>query len=268
MKMRCIMALCGTMAFVLAGCGSEIVESAVTETQVIDVNEPSAVEQAVQNTDYDFVDETQDCIALAEQNAEDKNLKEVLKRCEDSELWYSDFAAFTGDENSYYVCLPDDTCIPVQEAVNRAGKLFEEMQLDTGEQFRVISEADENSMMGRMRYTVWLGKSKNEIDGSVELEAATGKIIGFSHDKVMQCTDPYDPKGCAESGKRELQGYLDAVGAGQQCQKFAYDKTIDPYMPGTVRTIYKAKVDSMDWEIVIVGGKIQSAQAEHWKWEA
>lgn len=43
-KMRCILALCGTMAFVLAGCGSEIVESAVTETQVIDVNEPSAAE--------------------------------------------------------------------------------------------------------------------------------------------------------------------------------------------------------------------------------
>ena len=71
-----------------------------------------------------------------------------------------------------------------------------------------------------------------------------------------------------EKIKQELQGYLDAVGAGQQCQEFAYDKTIDPYTPGTVRTIYKAKVDSMDWKIVIVGGKIQAAQANHWKWEA
>ena len=59
MKMRCILALCGTMAFVLAGCGSEIVESAVTETQVIDVNEPSAVEQAMESADYEFIDETQ-----------------------------------------------------------------------------------------------------------------------------------------------------------------------------------------------------------------
>ena len=58
MKMRCIMALCGAMAFVLAGCGSEIVESAVTETQVIDVNEPSAVERAESEAGAEFVDET------------------------------------------------------------------------------------------------------------------------------------------------------------------------------------------------------------------
>ena len=43
----------------LAGCGSEIVESAVTETQVIYVNEPSAVEQAMESADYEFIDETQ-----------------------------------------------------------------------------------------------------------------------------------------------------------------------------------------------------------------
>ena len=54
MRLQIYLALCAVMAFVLAGCGSEIVESAVTETQVIDVNEPSAVEQAVQNTGYDF----------------------------------------------------------------------------------------------------------------------------------------------------------------------------------------------------------------------
>ena len=83
MKMRCIMALCGAMAFVLAGCGSEIVESAVTETQVIDVNEPSAVEQAMESADYEFIDETQplldfkkeyENLTAAEeiQNAEDK----------------------------------------------------------------------------------------------------------------------------------------------------------------------------------------------------
>ena len=69
MKMRCIMALCGTMAFVLAGCGSEIVESAVTETQVIDVNEPSAVEQAMEQQDVAFVDETESIVAFEKEYA-------------------------------------------------------------------------------------------------------------------------------------------------------------------------------------------------------
>ena len=85
MKMRCIMALCGAMAFVLAGCGSEIVESAVTETQVIDVNEPSAVEQAMEQQDVAFVNETESIVAFEKEYADkapanDKELGEMSQQ--------------------------------------------------------------------------------------------------------------------------------------------------------------------------------------------
>ena len=98
MKMRCILALCGAMAFVLAGCGSEIVESAVTEPQVIDVNEPSAVEQAMEQQDVAFVDETESIVAFekeyaAKAPANDKEIGEksqqVLEAAQEQFFYWS-----------------------------------------------------------------------------------------------------------------------------------------------------------------------------------
>ena len=42
---KLIWIFCAVAVLSLSGCGSEIVESAVTEKQVIDVSEPSAVEK-------------------------------------------------------------------------------------------------------------------------------------------------------------------------------------------------------------------------------
>ena len=130
MKMRCILALCGTMAFVLAGCGSEIVESAVTETQVIDVNEPSAVEQAIESADYEFIDETQPLLDFKKEY-ENLTAAEEIQNAEDKAYESFYFAAVALDEVEFSrrqmegaptVTLPDDTCITPQQAANAAGK--------------------------------------------------------------------------------------------------------------------------------------------------
>ena len=131
MKMRCILALCGTMAFVLAGCGSEVVESAVIETHVIDVNEPSAVEQAMESADYEFIDETQPLLDFKKEY-ENMTAAEEIRNAENKAYESFYFAAVALDEVYFSkdgqkegtprVTLPDDTCITPQQAANAAGK--------------------------------------------------------------------------------------------------------------------------------------------------
>ena len=79
MKKRIAGLICMALLISLAGCGSEIVESAVTETQVIDINEPSALERAESEAGAEFVDETALVLEKAEAYCENLGKEKIRK---------------------------------------------------------------------------------------------------------------------------------------------------------------------------------------------
>ena len=196
MKMRCILALCGAMAFVLAGCGSEVVESAVTETQVIDVNEPSAVEQAMESADYEFIDETQPLLDFKKEY-ENMTAAEEIRNAEDKAYESFYFAAmalnevnFSKDgqkESAPTVTLPDDTCITPQQAANAAGKAAKLADPEAEHTvylvcIRIANQGTE--LDGRLAYYVMVNrKTENARLGEEEpicglgLDAVTGEML-------------------------------------------------------------------------------------------
>ena len=281
MKKQNVAILCMAIVLSLSGCGSEIVESAVTETQVIDVSEPSAVEQAVQNTDYDFVDETQAVIELV-QSIEDKakGLSKEEKN-EQASQWYNSefeqavegsglwFSAAGQDQITFYLVgredidkasQPNSTCITPQQAANTAGRLFAAMQADeSGEIHLICMESalpDQSENTGRLYYMVQVGASKEEWRAYTKLDAVTGELINFGS------TQPYEEKKIdktvdTNAGQAELQGYLDIVGAGQKCTNFSYrDMTVG----STYAFInYDATIDTNKWKIMMINEKIAEA---------
>ena len=246
MKMRCILALCGTMAFVLAGCGSEIVESAVTETQVIDVNEPSAVEQAMESADYEFIDETQPLLDFKKEY-ENMTAAEEIRNAEDKAHESFCFAGAALDEVDFSrrqmedtgkITLPDDTCITPQQAANAAGKAAKLADPEAERTIylvciRIANQGTE--LDGRLMYSVMVNRKtedmwpdRREPICGLALDAVTGEMLFLApFDKAPAAEIEENEAAYAQSCKTELQNYLDAVGAGQTCGEVALTSAIE-----------------------------------------
>ena len=281
MKMRCIMALCGAMAFVLAGCGSEVVESAVTEPQVIDVNEPSAVEQAMEQQDVAFVNETESIVAFEKEYADkapanDKEIGEmsqqVLEAAQEQFFYWSVArddvcGAWAANEALQYdLEEPDETCITPQQAANAAGRAVKKMQPDMDVLVYMISlrlsdpEQPGNSRLVYQMEATQQGEAaqprERESVCAFRIDAVTGGLV-----KIYKCEEAFaleedtNLEGFAQKGQAELQGYLDALGAGQTCTAFEnMDKMDDRSAQFTTN------IDGAPWDVTMHNGLILYAQ--------
>ena len=281
MKMRCILALCGTMAFVLAGCGSEVVESAVTETQVIDVNEPSAVEQAMEQQDVAFVDETESIVAFekeyaAKAPANDKEIGEmnqqVLEAAQEQFFYWSVArddvcGAWAANEALQYdLEEPDETCITPQQAANAAGRAAKKMQPDMDVLVYMISlrlsdpEQPGNSRLVYQMVATQQGETaqprERESVCAFRIDAVTGGLVKiYKYEEAFALEEDTNLEGFAQKGQAELQGYLDALGAGQTCTAF---ENMDKMDENTA--LFTTNIDGAPWDVTMHNGLILYAQ--------
>ena len=282
MKMRCIMALCGTMAFVLAGCGSEIVESAVTETQVIDVNEPSAVEQAMEQQDVAFVNETESIVAFEKEYADkapanDKELGEmsqqVLEAAQEQFFYWSVArddvcGAWAANEAlQYNLEEPDETCITPQQAANAAGRAAKKMQPDMDVLVYMISlrlsdpEQPGNSRLVYQMVATQQGEAaqprERESVCAFRIDAVTGGLVKiYKYEEAFALEEDTNLEGFAQKGQAELQGYLDALGAGQTCTAFENMDKMDEKS-----ALFTTNIDGAPWDVTMHNGLILYAQS-------
>ena len=274
MKMRCILALCGAMAFVLAGCGSEIVESAVTETQVIDVNEPSAVEQAMEQQDVAFVDETESIVAFekeyaAKAPANDKEIGEmsqqVLEAAQEQFFYWSVArddvcGAWAANEAlQYNLEEPDETCITPQQAAKK-------VQPDMDVLVYMISlrlsdpEQPGNSRLVYQMEATQQGEAARPRDResvcAFRIDAVTGGLVKiYKSEEAFAREEDTNLEGFAQKGQAELQGYLDALGAGQTCTAF---ENMDKMDEKTAQ--FTTNIDGAPWDVCMYNGLILYAQ--------
>ena len=281
MKMRCIMALCGAMAFVLAGCGSEVVESAVTETQVIDVNEPSAVEQAMEQQDVAFVNETESIVAFEKEYADkapanDKEFGEksqqVLEAAQEQFFYWSVArddvcGAWAANEALQYdLEEPDETCITPQQAANAAGRAAKKMQPDMDVLVYMISlrlsdpEQPGNSRLVYQMVATQQGEAaqprERESVCAFRIDAVTGGLVKiYKYEEAFALEEDTNLEGFAQKGQAELQGYLDALGAGQTCTAF---ENMDKMDEKTAQ--FTTNIDGAPWDVCMYNGLILYAQ--------
>ena len=282
MKMRCILALCGTMAFVLAGCGNEIVESAVTETQVIDVNEPSAVEQAMEQQDVAFVNETESIVAFEKEYADkapanDKELGEmsqqVLEAAQEQFFYWSVArddvcGAWAANEAlQYNLEEPDETCITPQQAANAAGRAAKKMQPDMDVLVYMISlrlsdpEQPGNSRLVYQMVATQQGEAaqprERESVCAFRIDAVTGGLVKiYKYEEAFALEEDTNLEGFAQKGQAELQGYLDALGAGQTCTAFENMDKMDEKS-----ALFTTNIDGAPWDVTMHNGLILYAQS-------
>ena len=281
MKMRCIMALCGAMAFVLAGCGSEVVESAVTEPQVIDVNEPSAVEQAMEQQDVAFVNETESIVAFEKEYADkapanDKELGEmsqqVLEAAQEQFFYWSVArddvcGAWAANEALQYdLEEPDETCITPQQAANAAGRAAKKMQPDMDVLVYMISlrlsdpEQPGNSRLVYQMVATQQGEAaqprERESVCAFRIDAVTGGLVKiYKYEEAFALEEDTNLEGFAQKGQAELQGYLDALGAGQTCTAFENMDKMDDRS-----ALFTTNIDGAPWDVTMHNGLILYAQ--------
>ena len=281
MKMRCIMALCGAMAFVLAGCGSEVVESAVTEPQVIDVNEPSAVEQTMEQQDVAFVNETESIVAFEKEYADkapanDKEFGEmsqqVLEAAQEQFFYWSVArddvcGAWAANEAIRYdLEEPDETCITPQQAANAAGRAAKKMQPDMDVLVYMISlrlsdpEQPGNSRLVYQMVATQQGEAaqprERESVCAFRIDAVTGGLVKiYKYEEAFALEEDTNLEGFAQKGQAELQGYLDALGAGQTCTAF---ENMDKMDENTAQ--FTTNIDGAPWDVCMYNGLILYAQ--------
>ncbi|MCI7543036.1 MAG: hypothetical protein MSB08_08420 [Subdoligranulum sp.] len=288
MKMRYIMALCGAMAFVLAGCGSEVVESAVTETQVIDVNEPSAVEQAMEQQDVAFVDETESIVAFekeyaAKAPANDKEIGEksqqVLEAAQEQFFYWcvakdDVCGAWAANEAlQYNLEEPDETCITPQQAANAAGRAAnaavraaKKVQPDMDVLVYMISlrlsdpEQPGNSRLVYQMEVTQQGEAAQPRDResvcAFRIDAVTGGLVKiYKYEEAFALEEDTNLEGFAQKGQAELQGYLDALGAGQTCTAFENMDKMDEKSAQ-----FTTNIDGAPWDVCMYNGLILYAQ--------
>ena len=281
MKMRCILALCGAMAFVLAGCGSEVVESAVTETQVIDVNEPSAVEQAMEQQDVAFVDETESIVAFekeyaAKAPANDKEIGEksqqVLEAAQEQFFYWcvakdDVCGAWAANEALQYdLEEPDETCITPQQAANAAVRAAKKVQPDMDVLVYMISlrlsdpEQPGNSRLVYQMEVTQQGEAAQPRDResvcAFRIDAVTGGLVKiYKYEEAFALEEDTNLEGFAQKGQAELQGYLDALGAGQTCTAF---ENMDKMDEKTAQ--FTTNINGAPWDVCMYNGLILYAQ--------
>ena len=240
MKKRIAGLICMALLISLAGCGSEIVESAVTETQVIDVNEPSALERAESEAGAEFVDETALVLEKAEAYCEELGKEKIRKEANkvysairkenESELFYAHYIGMQVVNEQPEVALPDKTCISANEIAARAEKLMNLLNPQVEKQdytIYLISEYYGHGLEEERTRLEWRaniarnGEKENLFNSERLLEVCydsiTGEMTFFRNDTVQLEEKRTDSENQTEDAKQILRKILDTAGAGQIC---------------------------------------------------
>ena len=281
MKIREPLALGMALAVSLSGCGGAIVESAVTESQVIDVNEPSAVEQAIEQEDIPFVNETESIIAFEKEYAaknptSEKEYSEMEQEVcnaaqEKFRYWtvpVDDVAAAwaANEALQYDLEEPDETCITPQQAANAAGRAAKKMQPDMDVLVYMISlrlsdpEQPGNSRLVYQMVATQQGEAaqprERESVCAFRIDAVTGGLVKiYKYEEAFALEEDTNLEGFAQKGQAELQGYLDALGAGQTCTAF---ENMDKMDEKTAQ--FTTNIDGAPWDVCMYNGLILYAQ--------
>ena len=280
MKIRAPLALGMALAVSLSGCGGAIVESAVTESQVIDVNEPSAVEQAIEQEDIPFVNETESIIAFEKEYAaknptSEKEYSEMEQEVcnaaqEKFRYWtvpVDDVAAAwaANEALQYDLEQPDETCITPQQAANAAGRATKKIQPDTDlVVYMVTMRLSEQPATSRLAYQMEVVTKPEEGVRPQDqesvcafcIDAVTGELIQiYKFDGAFTQNEDTDLEGFAQKGQAELQGYLDALGAGQTCTAFENMDKVDEKT-----AMFTTNINGKAWDVNMKNGLILYAQ--------
>ena len=238
---------------------------------MIDVNEPSAVEQAMESADYEFIDETQPLLDF-EKEYENMTAAEDIRNAEDKAYESFYFAAVALDEVYFSkdgqkegtprVTLPDDTCITPQQAANAAGKAAKLADPEAEHTVYLVCiriANQETELDGRLAYYVMVNrKTENARLGEEEpicglgLDAVTGEMLFLApFDKAPAAAIEENEAAYAQSCKPELQNYLDAVGAGQTCGEVALTSKIENGMAS-----FEVQIDNKRFSGSMKNGKL------------
>lgn len=189
--------LCCLLAVALTACHSGgIVEKPVTEPQSVPVNTPTAVEQALDEMDYPYIDETEYCLSLVreyqktgewpaelesmnEAEADSDNLdREGATESVDEkpETVFADFVYETlwhiSVENTdqedidreirSWIEAPDSTCMTAQQAANCAGRLASSFSPENEEEIHLLCVKSKFETIERYYWFARIGKPANE----------------------------------------------------------------------------------------------------------
>lgn len=203
MKKQLKSLLCGLLAVALTACHSGIVEKPVTEAQEVPVNVPSAVEQALDEMDYPYIDESEYCLSLvqeyektgewpamfgaeAEAGAYGFDWDSAIAFLEGqpqktffvdsiSHMMWQHYAEQAGDSDTIaydtleWIEPPDATCMTAQQAANCAGRLASSFSPESDEEIHLICLKAKYELEGTKRY-YWLARI-----GEAEIELAPAK---------------------------------------------------------------------------------------------
>ncbi len=282
MKIRAPLALGMALAVSLSGCGGVIVESAVTESQVIDVNEPSAVEQAIEQEDIPFVNETESIIAFEKEYAaksptgekETYDMGQELCNAAQEKFFYwtvavDDVAAAwaANEALQYDLEQPDETCITPQQAANAAGRAAKKVQPDTDPVVYMVTmrlSSLRHPESSRLAYQMEVVTKPEEGVRPRDqesvcafcIDAVTGELIQiYKFDGAFTQDEDTDLESFAQKGQAELQGYLDALGAGQTCTAFENMDKVDEKT-----AMFTTSIDGKAWDVNMQNGLILYAQ--------
>lgn len=264
MKWKTILALCAVLAVALSGCGGDIVESAVTESQIIDVNEPSAVEQAIEQEDIAFVNENEALLEFVKEFAGvPADAKEYAARQNEKEEKAQQKFLYW-NINASDLQAPDETCLEPQQAANAAGRVAKKMGQDVDLVVYMVSQRmpdPTNLQTSRLIYRLTVKQQKEntppEEMGSVcrvILDAVTGELLQldtYGLALAQKRDSDSELEQYAQNGQAELQGYLDALGMGQSCTAFENMEKIDDY-----RASFTTNIDRDSFRVWMENGTI------------
>lgn len=280
--------LCGLLAVALTACHSGgIVEKPVTEPQSVPVNTPTAVEQALDEMDYPYIDETEYCLSLvreyqktgewpaelesqteAEEDyfdwdgviefVEEKPDKTVFTDLVSETLWqiYAEKAEKPEVVREYWIEPPDSTCMTAQQAANCAGRLASSFSPENEEEIHLLCM--KMQLEGTKRFC-WLARiGKPEVADrpgkwQIYFDAVTGEL--YSYQNTAEAYGDHDLYHWTsavqmvreDEVKAQFQQLLDIMGKGQKCESIHRDEFI--MVDDTIFLVYDVTVDGKVYSV-------------------
>ena len=228
----------------------------------------------MEQQDVAFVDETESIVAFekeyaAKAPANDKEIGEmsqqVLEAAQEQFFYWSVArddvcGAWAANEAlQYNLEEPDETCITPQQAAKK-------VQPDMDVLVYMISlrlsdpEQPGNSRLVYQMEATQQGEAARPRDResvcAFRIDAVTGGLVKiYKSEEAFAREEDTNLEGFAQKGQAELQGYLDALGAGQTCTAF---ENMDKMDEKTAQ--FTTNIDGAPWDVCMYNGLILYAQ--------
>ena len=242
----------------------------------------------MEQQDVAFVNETESIVAFEKEYADkapanDKEIGEmnqqVLEAAQEQFFYWSVArddvcGAWAANEALQYdLEEPDETCITPQQAANAAGRAAnaaeraaKKVQPDMDVLVYMISlrlsdpEQPGNSRLVYQMEATQQGEAaqprERESVCAFRIDAVTGGLVKiYKSEEAFAREEDTNLEGFAQKGQAELQGYLDALGAGQTCTAFENMDKMDEKSAQ-----FTTNIDGAPWDVTMHNGLILYAQ--------